>query len=139
MDECKLPYCSIGVYHVFQACEVLYDPNFDYNELYSAVIELMGVGSEYHLQASQNATPFDHMDGCSIHYTASVCWRLLGQMAPSVAYIKLLEGQHCDSERPLTQHEVLHSLRWVPRMPSAKYKTWIKVRSEFDSCKMIVE
>lgn len=110
-----------------QACEVLYDPNFDYNELYSAVIELLGAGSECHMEAAHNSVPLEHLEGCAIHYAATTVWRLLGRMAPSVAYIKLLEGQHCDSERPLTQHEVLHSLRWVPRMSSTKYKAWIKV------------
>ena len=44
-----------------------------------------------------------------------------------MAYMKLLEGQHTESERSLSQSEVLHTLRWVPRMGSEKFKPWIKV------------
>ena len=62
-----------------------------------------------------------------MHYTRVVCWRLLGCLPPSVAYMKLLEGQHNETERALTQSEVLHTLRWVPRMGSEKFKPWIKV------------
>ena len=67
-------------------------------------------------------------DACAIHYASVACWRLLGSLAPSVAYMKLLEGQHTNSERSLTQSEILHTLRWVPRMANEKYRPWIRVR-----------
>ncbi|XP_022084216.1 E3 ubiquitin-protein ligase UBR4-like isoform X1 [Acanthaster planci] len=109
-----------------QACEVLYDASFDYGELYHSLVELLAAGSECDTIARQQDRPLQYTDACAIHYTSVVSWRLLGSLAPSVAYMKLLEGQHTDSERSLTPSEILHTLRWVPRMANDKYRVWIR-------------
>ncbi|XP_033643062.1 E3 ubiquitin-protein ligase UBR4-like [Asterias rubens] len=109
-----------------KACEILYDASFDYSELYHALVELLAAGSECDLITKQQDQPLQYMDACAIHYASVVCWRLLGSLAPSVAYMKLLEGQHTNSERSLTQSEILHTLRWVPRMANEKYRPWIR-------------
>lgn len=68
-----------------------------------------------------------------MHYAQLITWRILGYLAPSVAYLKLLEGQHQGKERVLSTREVIHTMRWVPRLTSEKYKPWIMVSHIFYS------
>ncbi|XP_071821604.1 E3 ubiquitin-protein ligase UBR4-like isoform X2 [Apostichopus japonicus] len=108
-----------------QACDVLYDESFDYGEFYQAMIELQAAGSNCDNIAKNDNRTLPYTIACAMHYAQLITWRILGYLAPSVAYLKLLEGQHQGKERVLSTREVIHTMRWVPRLTSEKYKPWI--------------
>uniref|UniRef100_A0ABM0M5B5 E3 ubiquitin-protein ligase UBR4-like n=1 Tax=Saccoglossus kowalevskii TaxID=10224 RepID=A0ABM0M5B5_SACKO len=113
-----------------EICNILFDKVFDYYEFYSAVINLLSAGSHCDVKARQESKTLPFLDVCSIQYNFIMCWRLLSDLPPSVAYMKLLESQTGVSERSLTHSEILHTIRWVPRLGNNTYSSWIKL-SEF--------
>ena len=46
---------------LLQACDILFDPNFDYNDLYQAVVELLGAGSLCDVAARKDDKILDYM------------------------------------------------------------------------------
>ena len=60
-----------------------------------------------------------------MHYHLLVCWRLLSCLPPSAQFLQALESS---SEQPeLDDVHVLHTLRWLPRLPHKAFQGWTKV------------
>ncbi|XP_071948294.1 E3 ubiquitin-protein ligase UBR4-like isoform X1 [Antedon mediterranea] len=109
-----------------KAFQIMFDSSFDYSEMYSALIKLLGAGSKCQVVQSSKDTRMTYMESSTLHYSFVVCWRLLGNLPPSVGFIKLLESQAKGKDQPMSLTEIQQSLRWIPRLATDVYKVWVK-------------
>ncbi|KAK2146043.1 hypothetical protein LSH36_637g01015 [Paralvinella palmiformis] len=104
-----------------QACSFLlcHQESIDYNEFYSACIDLLLAGCR---ADKSQTTKFTLLSACSVQYHFLLTWRLLACLPPSVQYLKLLE-----QARPPTEYSLLlHSLRWLPRFANKTFQIWTR-------------
>ncbi|XP_033099816.1 E3 ubiquitin-protein ligase UBR4-like [Anneissia japonica] len=106
--------------------QILFDSSFDYSELYSALIRLLGAGSKCQVVQGSKDTRMTYMESSTLHYSFVVCWRLLGNLPPSVGFIKLLESQAKGKEQFMSSMEMQQAMRWIPRLATDVYKVWVK-------------
>ena len=58
-----------------------------------------------------------------MHYHFLLVWRLLACLPPSVAYLDMLAAGTIS----MGNGYILHTLRWVPRLPHKVFTAWVKV------------
>jgi len=90
----------------------------NYDKFYDAVISLLAAGSQRDQMLGSDWTAFD---AAAVRYHMTICWRLLGCLPPSAAFVKRLETSgHFSriSDGPL----LLHTIRWVPRLPHKAFQ-----------------
>ena len=90
----------------------------NYDRFYNAVISLLAAGSRRDQLLGSSWTAFD---AAAVQYHMTVCWRLLGCLPPSAAFVKRLEvsGRPPQlSDGPL----LMHTIRWVPRLPHKSFQ-----------------
>lgn len=95
----------------------------NYDRFYDAVISLLDAGSRRDKLLGSNWTAFD---AAAVQYHMTICWRLLGCLPPSAAFVKRLETlSHLSriSDGPL----LLHTIRWVPRLPHKAFQVCANV------------
>lgn len=90
----------------------------NYDRFYDAVISLCVAGCRRDQMLGSNWTGFD---AAAVQYHMTICWRLLGCLPPSAAFVKHLEMSDCPpqlSDGPM----LLHTIRWVPRLPHKAFQ-----------------
>ena len=65
----------------------------------------------------------------SVHYHFVVTWRLLGCLPPSARYLHTLEV----GSLQVKATQMLHTLRWVPRLAHKAFSGWTKVSQDLIS------
>jgi len=97
----------------------------NYDRFYDAVISLSAAGSRRDQLLSSRWTAFD---AAAVQYHMTICWRLLGHLPPSAAFVKRLEmsGRRFETlARPSQLSDgpmLLHTIRWVPRLPHKAFQ-----------------
>ena len=92
--------------------------HLNYDRFYDAVISLLAAGCRRDQLLSSNWTAFD---AAAVQYHVTICWRLLGCLPPSAAFLKRLEtsgGPPRLADGPM----LLHTVRWVPRLPHKAFQ-----------------
>jgi len=98
----------------------------NYERFYDAVISLSAAGSRRDQLLGSNWTAFD---AAAVQYHMTICWRLLGCLPPSVAFVKRLELSSSRRLEILSHPRqlsdgpmLLHTIRWVPRLPHKSFQ-----------------
>jgi len=103
----------------------------NYDRFYDAVVSLSGAGSRRDQLLGSSWTAFD---AAAVQYHMTVCWRLLGCLPPSAAFVKRLDTSSRRlemSSHPLQLSEgpmLLHTIRWVPRLPHKSFQVGGDIR-----------
>lgn len=90
----------------------------NYDKFYAAVISLFAAGSCRDQVLGSSWTAFD---AAVVQYHMTVCWRLLGCLPPSAAFVILL-GMSSSSSQLSDGPMLLHTIRWVPRFPHKSFQ-----------------
>jgi len=102
----------------------------NYDRFYDAVISLLAAGSCRDQLLGSNWTAFD---AAAVQYHMTICWRLLGCLPPSAAFVKRLEmSSHLS--RISNGPQLLHAIRWVPRLPHKAFQVCTDVLSDTVTC-----
>lgn len=97
----------------------------NYDRFYDAIISLSAAGSRRDQLLGSSWTAFD---AAAVQYHMNICWRLLGCLPPSAAFVKRLEmssGRFETSSHPPRLSDgslLLHTIRWVPRLPHKAFQ-----------------
>lgn len=131
-----------------QACSFLLGnaDQLNYDNLYDACVTLLTAGckcdkilgskfsllvSDYHLykplvsSVCVLTTVVLFQAASSVQYNFLICWRLLSCLAPSVAYMQVLDSGNLQ----LKDAYILHTLRCTPRFSHKSFSGWIKVQA----------
>ena len=98
----------------------------NYDRFYDAVISLLAAGSQRDRLLSTSWTTFD---AAAVQYHVTVCWRLLGCLPPSAAFIKRLETAG-HSAKLIDGPVLLHTIRWVPRLRHKSFQVSVTVTTQ---------